>query len=96
MNYLILSARQYDFKDDAGKQVSGVTLTYADPEEPAELGRKGLTLLTISVPSSLWPSLRSEPGLYRLDFKQRPGRGGKPVLQVVGCEYVGPFPYGGV
>jgi hypothetical protein len=91
VNYVILSARRYDFEDDKGKQVKGITLTYADPEEVAEDGRKGFTLLTINAPDEIWRQLRDEPALYRLDFRQRPGRGGKPVLQVVSCEYVQPF-----
>lgn len=91
MNYLILSARRYDFQDDQGKQVKGITLTYADPQEVGEDGRKGFTLLTINAPDEIWRQLRDEPALYRLDFRQRPGRGGKPMLHVVSCEYVAPF-----
>lgn len=85
--YLLLSARRYDFKDEAGKTVEGVTVSYCDPEEEPEADRLGLTQLQISGPREIWGQLAMVPGYYGMDFRQRPGRGGKPTLQLVRCEY---------
>jgi hypothetical protein len=34
------------------------------------------------------------PAFYDLDFRQRPGRGGKPTLQIAGLAYSGPASIG--
>ena len=87
MEYLVLSARRYDFKDDGGKTVEGVTVNYCDLDEEPDGDRLGLTQLSISGPRETWAQLQAVPGFYRMDFKQRPGRGGKPTLQLVGLQF---------
>lgn len=90
MNYLVLSARRYDFTDQTGVHRDGVTVTYADSGETNDGDRKGLELMQISAPVTLWHQLDAVPGFYRLDFRQRPGPKGRPTLQLVGVECVAP------
>lgn len=87
MNAIVISARQFAFKDDQGRNVEGVTLTYADPAEEATGGRKGLTLMNATAPAVVWDSVQQVPGYYDLDFRMRPGKGGRPVVQLVGADF---------
>ena len=88
---LVLSARRYDFKDDAGKQVAGVTVTYLTGEGTTEGDTLGMPPMNISAASEVWPGLATLPGWYEMDFKQRPGKGGKPALQLVKVKLVEPL-----
>ncbi len=86
---VLLSARRYDFKDDAGKQVDGVTLTYIIPGNAETEGdTRGVQPLSVSAPLAIWAELAELPGVYDLDFKQRPGPKGKPTLQLTGLKFV--------
>ena len=87
---LVLSARRYSFRDDAGKQVEGVTLQYLTGFEADDPDRRGMEPLTITGSLSLYSELRDLPGVYDLDFKQRPGPKGRPTLQVTGLRFVAP------
>jgi hypothetical protein len=85
---LILAARRYDFKDEEGRRIEGVTLTYLTGDVDSEPDRRGQSPLSISAAADIWHSLRAVPGLYHMDFRQRPGKGGRPALQAVGAEFV--------
>lgn len=87
---VLLSARRYDFKDDAGKQVEGVTLTYITDNVETEGDTRGCQPLSVAGALSVWPKLAAVPGVYDLDFKQRPGPKGKPTLQLVDLKFVAP------
>ena len=90
---VLLSARRYDFKDEAGKQVDGVTLTYITEYVEAGGDTLGCQPLSVAAASSVWPQLGAVPGVYDLDFKQRPGPKGKPTLQLVGLKFVAPVEF---
>jgi len=84
---LLLSARRYQFEDDKGKSVEGCTLTYLTGDVDATGDRRGAAPLSINGPADLFGSLSALPGVYDVDFKQRPGPKGRPTLQVVGLHY---------
>jgi hypothetical protein len=84
---VLLAARSYDFTDDTGKNVKGVTLTYLTGDVEVSGERRGAFPMTINAPSEIATSLSTLPGVYDLDFKQRPGPKGRPVLQVVGVKF---------
>jgi hypothetical protein len=86
---IVLSARRYDFKDEAGKQVQGVNLTYLTDDVQDDPDARGLAPMNVTAPYDLWPQLGVVPGVYDLDFKQRPGPKGKPTLQLVRVKFVG-------
>jgi hypothetical protein len=92
---LLLSARQYDFKNDAGEHVAGITLNYLTLDAPLGGNTLGCPPLTINAPADLWPHLGELPGYYDMDFRQRPGPKGKPVLMVTGVRFVDALRFAG-
>ncbi len=89
---ILLSARRYDFKDEAtGKTVQGVNLQYVTRERDDSDDQRGCLMFTISAPFEVWEQLKAIPGVYDMDFKQRPGKGGRPTLQCVSATYKGSF-----
>lgn len=96
MRCLVLGARRYDFKDDDGSRVEGAKLHYLtlDATEDDDPDRVGEIPFEVSAPLSLFPELREAPAFYDVEFRQRPGRGGRPTLQVVGVSYQGPASFG--
>ncbi len=90
---LLLSARRYDFNDDKGKRVAGVKVSYVMGDVDAQDEERGLAPLSINAPFELWPELVTLPGLYDVDFKQRPGANGKPTLQLVKVSLLQPLDF---
>lgn len=88
--FLVLHVRPFDFEAEDGRQIRGSSVTYVDlsaDEAPGELGRPPLT---ISATTEVARSFRQVPGVYALDFRQRRGKAGKPVLTLAGGELVKP------
>lgn len=86
---LILAARRYSFKDEtSGRLVEGTTVNYVTGDAQESADSRGLATLTISGPLDVMASLRDLPGVYEVDFKQRPGKNGRPQLQLVGVQFV--------
>ncbi len=88
---VLLSARKYEFADDKGRPVQGVTLNYLTDDVEQEPDRRGLSPMTINAPLELWHQLGQVPGVYELDFKQRPGLKGRPQLSVVAAKFRAPL-----
>lgn len=89
----ILSARKYAFKDGE-KDIEGANITYVTGEPESTSDYRGLAPLTISGGTEIFGQLSVVPGVYDLEFKQRPGQHGKPTLKVVGINYVMPVDLG--
>lgn len=86
---IVLTARRYDFKDaESGRRIEGVTLTYLTGEPELQEDYRGQAVMSIPAPSDLWHQLRAIPGVYAIDFRQRPGPKGRPTLQAVGAEFI--------
>lgn len=96
MRCLVLGARRYSFKDDDGSKVEGAKLHYLtlDASEDPDPDRVGEIPFEVSAPLSLFPELSEAPAYYDVEFRQRPGRGGRPTLQVAGVSYQGPVSLG--
>jgi hypothetical protein len=88
-----LGARRYSF-DDNGSKVEGVTLHYLTGDPAADRDQLGEIPLSCSGSPSLFHELQEVPAFYDVDFRQRPGRGGRPTLQVSGVSYAGPAAFG--
>lgn len=88
---ILLSARRYDFNDDKGKSVQGVTLQYLTGDTENTDTDRGCSVFTITAPFDVWDALKTIPGVYDMDFKQRPGKGGRPTLQCVAANFKAPF-----
>ena len=85
---IVLTASRYDFKDDEGKRIEGVTLTYLTGEPESQPDYRGRAVMSIPAPMDIWHQLAAIPGVYGIDFRQRPGPKGRPTLQAVGAEFI--------
>ncbi len=94
MRCLVLGARRYSFKSDDGDQVEGAKLHYLtlDAIEGEDAGddQRGEIPFEVSAPFTVFDQLGEVPAYYDVDFRQRPGRGGRPTLQAAGVSYMGP------
>ncbi len=93
MRCLVLGARRYSFKDDDGDRVEGAKLHYltldAIDGEDLDSDQRGEIPFEVSAPFTVFDQLGEVPAFYDVDFRQRPGRGGRPTLQVAGVSYLG-------
>jgi hypothetical protein len=86
---IVLTARRYDFEDEkTGRRIEGVTLTYITGEAEEQENSRGQAVMQIPAPADLWHQLPTIPGVYAIDFRQRPGLKGRPTLQAVGVEFL--------
>ena len=97
MKCIVFSARQYAFNDEETKRrVEGVTIQYSDGLSLNEENQRGLFPLSVSAGLDIWHDLRQVPGVYELDFRQRPGKNNRAVLTLAGVKFVAPFPLDGI
>lgn len=94
MKCLVLGARRYSFDGEGGGRVEGVTLHYLTDDQYSDRDQKGRVPMQVSAPSEVFHQLNQLPGEYEVDFRQRPGRGGKPTLSAVGVTFTGKSPVG--
>ncbi len=94
MRCLVLGARPYDFKDDDGSRVEGVTLHYITSDRDPNAQSVGHVPLNVSAAVKFFHLLEGCPGLYDIEFGQRPGRGGRPSVTVVGMKHLGDASFG--
>lgn len=84
---LILGARRYDFTGKDGGHVEGVQVNYITDDKVSEPNQRGCSPFSVSAPLTIWTDLVELPGMYRVDFRQRPGLKGKPTLQLVSASF---------
>ncbi len=85
---IVLTARRYDFKDESGRRIEGCTLTYVTGDVENQPDYRGRAVMSIPAPTDIWHELQALPGVYAVDFKQRPGPKGRPTLQAVGVQFL--------
>jgi hypothetical protein len=84
---IVLSARRYEFKDDQGEMVRGVTFEYLTGDTGDGVNDKGSPVMKITGSPEVFGQLQAVPGVYDMDFKQRPGKNGRPSLQLVSVNF---------
>ncbi len=96
MRCLVLGARRYSFRDDGGARVEGATLHYLtlDGDQVGDDDQVGEIPMQVSTPLAVFQDVARVPAFYDVDFRQRPGRGGRPTLQAAGVSYSGPASLG--
>lgn len=67
--------------------VRGVTFEYLTGDTGDGVDQKGASVMKITAPSEVFGQLQAVPGVYDMDFKQRPGKNGRPSLQLVGIKF---------
>lgn len=85
--YLVLGVKKYDFQPDRGERLSGVKVTYVDQSENTPT-HKGFPVMTVSGPVELFDQFSNLPGLYDLNFRQRPNSKGQPVLVLSSAKFI--------
>ena len=95
MSYIVLEVRPYDFEDDKGRRIQGTRVTYLDPDSPSVHPASGFSPLTISADDGIAAGLNAVPGVYDLNFRQRAGQKGRPVLSLAGARLVRPLDLSG-
>jgi len=90
--YVVLSARSYDFENDRRERVQGVKLSYINPNVKQE-GVQGFEPMLATVPIDFKQYLEQLPGRYRMQFEIVTGPKNKPQLQLNGLEFVSPVEF---
>lgn len=87
MRAIVLAVTRHAFTGEDGREVALCKVHYLGDEYDGKDGR-GLGVLNISGGLELWEVFETVPGVYNLEFGQRPGRHGRPVLTLQGAELV--------
>jgi len=94
MSFLVLNVRSYSFDAEDGRHISGASVTYLDLTPTPSSDAQGVPPLTVSVPPEVATQFPSAPAIYQLEFTQRPGKGGRPMLALARAELVRPVNLG--
>jgi hypothetical protein len=85
--YILLSARPYDFMNDRQERIQGLKLSYVNPDIQQE-GVMGFEPMIASVPAEYEQKLEQLPGRYRIGFEVVPGLKNRPVVRLSALEFV--------
>lgn len=88
--HIVLGVRDFDFVDDKGQRRTGIKVFYLDQPENSDHSR-GFLPLVLTAPYDLLEQFPVVPGIYDLEFRQKPDRTGKVVLSLRSAEYLGNF-----
>lgn len=89
-NHIVTGVRSFNFVNDDGEKVQGVTVYYLDSfNEDSEYG-KGHTSLNLTMIGDHMAKFPELPGVYDLNFRQARDQKGRPVLRLQGVEFVRP------
>ncbi len=94
MRALVIGVRRYDFKDDSGDRVRGLTLHYVMPEASSEEDTQGYLPLREGISLDLASQIPEVPGYYDLRHEMRPGRNSRPTPTLVSLTFEGPAEVG--
>lgn len=87
MEVLVLGVKRYSFKNDQNEQVEGTKVHYVDLKGEVPKDTIGTVPASTNLPYSAYGEFKSLPAIYELEMGITL-RGGKPVVQVTGVEYV--------
>lgn len=94
MRALVIGLRRYDFKDDDGERVKGMTMHYVMPEGSGDEDTIGFLPVRESVSQEAAKGLAQVPGYYELYHEMRPGRNSRPTPTLVSMSFEGPADVG--
>lgn len=86
MKVLVLGARRISFQGTSGYvDVTKVTYIEGEPEYTGE--QKGYLPMTVTADVYVFGSITG-PGIYEVEFRQRPDSKGRPVLTMTKAELI--------
>jgi hypothetical protein len=86
MQVLILGARRMNFQGNNG-YVDVTKVTYIEGKPEYTEGQKGFLPMTVTADVYVFGSI-TEPGIYEVEFRQRPDSKGRPVLSMSHAELI--------
>lgn len=87
--YVVLSARPFDFDNDRRERIQGVKLSYINPSVKQE-GVEGFEPMLVTVPMEFMQSITEVPGRYDMAFEMVTGPKNKPALKLSDMRFVEP------
>ena len=89
--HVVLGVRDYDFIDEKGQRRSGIKVFYLDEKDDGAHSR-GYLPLVLTAAHEFLSSFPVVPGVYDLEFKQKPDRRtGRVVISLRSARYVSEF-----
>lgn len=89
---LVLYVNPYDFKNDGGDQIRGLSVEYLeldqDPSDHQTEGRRGYTVFKDTLEAEAIRDFTAVPGLYELSHRRVRDAKGKQSLRVTGGKLV--------
>lgn len=90
-NHIVTGVRPFNFANDDGEKVQGITVYYLDTvNENSEYG-KGHSALNLTLIGDHSDKFSVIPGIYDLTFRQARDNKGRPTLRLQDAEYLQPF-----
>lgn len=90
-NHIVTGVRPFNFVNDDGEKIQGVTVHYLDTvNENSDFG-KGHAALNLTLIGDHMAKFPELPAVYDLSFRQARDQKGRPVLKLQEVEYVEPF-----
>lgn len=89
--HIVTGIRPFNFANDNGEKVEGVTVYYLDTHnEKSDYGR-GHTALNLTLIGDHLDKFVELPAVYDLNFRQSRDSKGRPTLRLQDLEFVEPF-----
>lgn len=89
--HIVTGVRPFNFKDDNGNFVQGVTVFYLDTvNEDSDFG-KGHAALNLTLIGDHVSKFKTVPAVYELNFRQARDSKGRPTLRLDDAEFIQPF-----
>lgn len=89
--HLVTGVRSFNFVNDDGEKIQGVTVHYLDNENENSEYSKGHTSLNLTMIGDHLDKFKQMPGVYDLNFRQDRDKRGRPVLRLQDATFVKPF-----
>lgn len=89
--HIVTGVRPFNFANDDGEKVQGVTVFYLDTHNESSEYAKGHTALNLTLIGDHLNKFKQLPGVYDLDFRQSRDSKGRPTLRLQDLEFVKPF-----
>jgi hypothetical protein len=90
---IIISARNWSFRDEQGAMRTGVTIEGTEANANAEPDYRGMGAIKYQASAEAWETLRNSaiPGVYDVELGLRRGKGGTATASIEGATLVLPI-----
>lgn len=89
--HIVTGIRPFDFANDDGEKVQGVTVYYLDTFNEESDYSRGHTALNLTLIGDHLHKFVELPAVYDMNFRQSRDSKGRPTLRLQDLEFVEPF-----